>query len=117
MSGKKKQNPGLVAELMNCECERLYSYMLDVRVDTAEFIRRCVGIVGKKGSADIPPTALWKSSLVVSSVRATAKGDVIVHCKDGIDMDLEDMPADDAVQIARILNCMVVDAVEHRKGK
>lgn len=113
MPRKKKQVSGLAAELMDCECERLYSYMLDVRVDTAEFIRRCIGVIGKNGSADIPPTALWKSSRVVSSVRATENGDVIVRCNDGVDIDLGDMPADDTVQIARILNHMVVGKEEN----
>ena len=109
MPRKKKHIPGLVAELMNRECERLHSYMLDVLADTAEFIRRCVGIIGEKGEVTFKPVALWKSSEMVEVVHTTAKGDVLVYNTSGVAQHLDDLPLDDAVQIAKILNCMVTD--------
>ena len=107
MPRKKKQVPGLVAELMNQECGRLDDAMLDVRIATVDFVRHCVEILGKKGDVTFKPVALWNSSEMVEVVHATDKGDVLVYNTNLVAQHLDDLPLDDAVQIAKILNAIV----------
>ena len=106
---RKKTKPSLVARLMNQECGRLDDAMLDVRIATVDFVRHCVEILGKKGDVAFKPVALWMSSEVVEVVHVTDKGDVLVYNTNLVAQHLDDLPLDDAVQIAKILNCMIID--------
>ena len=113
MSRKRKSEPSLVARLMDKECRRIDDALLDVRIATNDFVRHCVEILGKKGDVTFKPVDLWASSDTVVAARTTDKGDVLVYSASGAyPQHLEDLPLDDAVQIARILNRMVVDKEE-----